>query len=131
MVANAKAGVSAVDFAGVIINQTPDDQLEALHNHASRKDYLENLAKINPAVLEYRGWFQKLREEIIRLLDDMEIEETPPESGTEDPALHKVGDSVIVPPDGAVTDTEGNAVPDAPGGDALGPTDSDDPAGPT
>lgn len=103
LVANAEAKTDAVKMANLIVEKTPEDNLESLFDFLSGDDYLEQMIFLVPEVEIHKNWFIKLRDTVLELLtvDD---------------------DKPIVPESETVAETTGPDISDKANGDA--PKDS-------
>jgi uncharacterized radical SAM superfamily protein len=74
LLSNAKMGVSPETMADTVVNMTPDEKLDELKAFVSDPHVLERMIKSNPEVRAYHQWFQTLRENVIRLLAEIETD---------------------------------------------------------
>lgn len=99
---NARAGADTKKFAQLIVDNTPDDKLDALDEWLRADDFLEKLIAADPKVKDFRNWFIALRDQVIKLLDEMI-------DGDDEPGLTSAQpETVTGGTDSAASETDGD-----------------------
>ena len=115
LVANAEAQTDPVQMATLIVEKTPEENLDSLFEFLSGDDYLDQMIFLVPEVKAHENWFRKLRDTVIELLTEPEEPPIVPESEPDDPAETVAGNDK--PTDADISDeTDGDASTDTGGG---------------
>lgn len=83
LVQNAKMNVDPLQLAETIVDLTPDDKIDALGDMLDAPDMIEQMAKLNSEVNNYRPFFESLRKALLDLLED-DGADTLPAPGTQE-----------------------------------------------
>lgn len=78
LVQNAKIGTDPMQLAGVILDMTPDEKLDDLEAMIDAPNMIDNLATLNPEVVNHRPFFEKLRDSLKTLLKEIDADTLPP-----------------------------------------------------
>jgi hypothetical protein len=68
LVANAEAKTDAVQMAKLIVEKTPEENLDSLFEFLSGDNYLTQMIFLVPEVEAHKNWFTKLRDTVLELL---------------------------------------------------------------
>jgi hypothetical protein len=79
---NAKIGTLPEAMAETVIDATPDEKLVDLEKFVKDQHVIERMAQANPEVRAYLPFFQALRENLLRLLKEIESDNLPDSSAT-------------------------------------------------
>jgi len=72
LIQNAKTGIPPQAFALIVVNNTPEDQEEALWEFISAEHCVDQMIALEPAAEPFREWLSDLREEVIKLMSEPE-----------------------------------------------------------
>lgn len=115
LVANAEAQTDPVEMAELIVEKTPEENLDSLFEFLSGDDYLKQMIFLVPEVKAYENWFIKLRDTVLELLtvdDDPPIvpeSETVAGNGESETVAGDTGSDIR---DDATSGTDGDATAD-------------------
>jgi len=113
---NAKAKTDPKLMAELLVEHTPDDKEDELWDFISADDCLSNIYKLEPATLEYKPWFEALRDNVIKLLSDDDDSDDSPEGLPSEENADSIADSETV------AGAENDVTPDD-AGDESDPTE--------
>jgi len=83
LIQNAKTDIPPHAFALIVVNNTPEDQEDALWEFISAENCVDTMIAIEPAAEPYRKWLSELREEVIKLMSE-EIDDDLTETAEDD-----------------------------------------------
>jgi len=72
LIQNAKTDVPPEVFAGILVNNTPEEKQDELWEFISSEKCVDEIVKLEPAAASYREWFDALREAVIDLMSEPE-----------------------------------------------------------
>lgn len=75
LVAQAEAGNDATTYADVVLDNVPDEALEAL---AKNENWFDELSAVEPKIRQHRQWFVTLMNEVREALKDEETDDDSP-----------------------------------------------------